>query len=458
VQEVLFGDIKKIKYNYKMKPKLVFYGAVDTFSGYGSRARDLVKVLIKSGKYDVRIISCKWGATSSGFLNPNNPEHTQILDRILPNNQLTYQPDVFIMNTIPNEFQTVGKFNIGVTAGIETTICDPSWIEGLNRMNLNLVSSEHAKQVFQNSKFEARNQQTGQVEKVIELTSPIEVLFEGVDVNVYKKLDIPQIDIGENELYDVLDAIPEKFAFLFVGHWLQGALGEDRKNVGMMIKTFLETFKNTKDKPALILKTQGATASIIDKNDILDKIRQIQSLVGDKDLPNVYLLHGMFDDTEINALYNHPKVKAHVTFTKGEGFGRPLLEASISAKPVIAPNWSGHIDFLHKDMSILLPGKLTQLHPSAVIQNMLLAESGWFTVDYKAASDKIRDVYKNYKNYVDGAKRQAYRSRTEFTLEKMGDKLIELIDDKIPKPIQLKLPQLKKIELPKKINDERTTN
>ncbi len=322
-------------------------------------------------------------------------------------------------------------------------------------MNLNLVSSEHAKQVFENSKFEARNQQTNQVEKLIELKAPVEVLFEGADINIYKKIDIPP----KNDLADLLYSIPEQFAFLFVGHWLQGALGEDRKNVGMMIKTFLETFKNVKDKPALILKTQGATASIIDKNDILDKIRQIQKLIGDKDLPNVYLIHGMFDDEEMNALYNHPKVKAHITFTKGEGFGRPLLEASISAKPVVAPNWSGHIDFLHKDMSVLLSGKLTQLHPSAVIQNMLLAESGWFTVDYKAASDKLRDIYKNYKNYVDGAKRQAYRSRTEFTLEKMGDKLIELIDDKIPKPVQLKLPQLKKIELPKinKIN-EGTTN
>lgn len=437
-----------------MKPLFVISCPIDTYSGYGARSRDIAKALIQSGKYDVKILPQRWGATSFGFLKASNPEHKQIIDCILPQPQLHKQPDVWMQITVPNEFQAVGKFNIGVTAGIETTICDPSWIEGLNRMNINLVSSEHAKQVFQNSKFEARNQQTGQVEKVIELTSPIEVLFEGADINIYKKIDT----LPKNNLTDVLDSIPEQFAFLFVGHWLQGALGEDRKNVGMMIKTFLETFKNVKDKPALIIKTQGATASIIDKNDILDKIRQIQSLVGDKDLPNVYLLHGMFDDTEINALYNHPKVKVHVTFTKGEGFGRPLLEASISAKPVIAPNWSGHIDFLHKDMSILLPGKLTQLHPSAVIQNMLLAESGWFTVDYKAASDKIRDVYKNYKNYVDGAKRQAYRSRTEFTLEKMGDKLIELIDDKIPKPIQLKLPQLKKIELPKKINDERTTN
>ena len=435
-----------------MKPLFIISCPIDTYSGYGARSRDIVKALIKSDKYDVRILPQRWGATSFGFLKADNPEHKQIIDRILPQPQLPKQPDVWMQITVPNEFQPVGKFNIGVTAGIETTVCDPSWIEGLNRMNLNLVSSEHAKQVFENSKFEARNQQTNQVEKLIELKAPVEVLFEGADINIYKKIDIPP----KNDLADLLYSIPEQFAFLFVGHWLQGALGEDRKNVGMMIKTFLETFKNVKDKPALILKTQGATASIIDKNDILDKIRQIQKLIGDKDLPNVYLIHGMFDDEEMNALYNHPKVKAHITFTKGEGFGRPLLEASISAKPVVAPNWSGHIDFLHKDMSVLLSGKLTQLHPSAVIQNMLLAESGWFTVDYKAASDKLRDIYKNY---VDGAKRQAYRSRTEFTLEKMGDKLIELIDDKIPKPVQLKLPQLKKIELPKinKIN-EGTTN
>jgi glycosyltransferase involved in cell wall biosynthesis len=187
----------------------------------------------------------------------------------------------------------------------------------------------------------------------------------------------------------------------------------------------------------------------MDKNEILDKIREIQKSVGGVGLPNIYLLHGIFDDEEINQLYNHPKVKAHVSFTKGEGFGRPLLEASISQKPVIASNWSGHIDFLKADMSILIPGQITQLHPSAVVQDMLLAESGWFTVDYKKASDTLKDVYKNYKNYVDGAKRQSYRSRTEFTLDKMGELLISLVDPHVPKQVELKLPQLSKIELPK---------
>jgi len=440
-----------------MKPLFVISCPIDTYSGYGARSRDIVKALLKLNKYDIKILPQRWGSTSFGFLKQDNPEHKSIMDCILPQPQLNRQPDVWMQITVPNEFQPVGKFNIGVTAGIETTVCAPQWVEGMNRMNLNLVSSKHAKDVFINSRFEKRNSQTNQVEGIIQLTAPVEVLFEGADTNIYKKLDT----LVPNDLTKTLDEIPEDFNFLFVGHWLQGMLGQDRKDVGMLVKTFLETFKGKGSKPGLILKTQGATASIVDRNDILDKIRTIQKQVGEENLPNIYLLHGTFDDTEINTLYNHPKVKAHVTFTKGEGYGRPLLEASISQKPVIAPNWSGQIDFLNKDMSILLPGTVTQIHPSAVVQDMLLPDSGWFTVDYKKAADTLKDVYKNYKKYVDGAKRQSYRSRTEFNLDKMAELLDNLTDSKIPKPVQLKLPQLKKIELPKikKVKtNEGTTN
>jgi glycosyltransferase involved in cell wall biosynthesis len=427
-----------------MKPLFVISCPIDCFAGYGARSRDIVKALLKTNKYDIKILPQRWGSTSLGFLKADNPEHKQILDCILP--QLQRQPDVWMQISVPNEFQSIGKFNIGVTAGIETTMCDVSWIEGLNRMNLNLVSSEHAKSVFISSKFEARNKTNNQVEKIIELTSPIEILFEGVDTEIYKHLE----KVSDNELNKEINLIHEEFSFLFVGHWLQGNLGEDRKNVGMLIKTFLETFKNTKNKPALILKTQGATASIIDKTEIEEKIRKIQGTIDSTDLPNVYLLHGTFSDSDINELYNHPKVKVHISFTKGEGFGRPLLEASLSKKPMITSNWSGHIDFLHKDMSNLLEGKITQIHPSAVINNMLIPESGWFTIDYKAASDKIKDVHKNYKNYLEKSKRQAYRSRNEFNLDKMGELLDNITDPKIPKPVQLKLPALKHIKLPTK--------
>ena len=431
-----------------MKPLFFISCPIDTYSGYGARSRDIVKALLKSDKYDIKILPQRWGSTPFGFLQADNPEHKQILDCCWNQPQLPKQPDVWMQITVPNEFQPIGKFNIGMTAGIETTVCDPSWLEGLNRMNLNLVSSEHAKKVFEQSVFEQRDKNQGdRVVGTIKLEKPVEVLFEGADTSIYQKIDAIA---GDSEINDVLNSIDEDFNFLFVGHWLQGELGQDRKDVGMLIKTFLETFKGKKQKPGLVLKTSSATYSIMDRDEMLDKIQKIRVHVGDDGtLPNVYLLHGELEDGEINELYNHPKVKAHVSFTKGEGYGRPLLEASISQKPVITSNYSGHLDFLDPEMSILLPGQITQIHPSAVMQNMLIPESGWFTVDYKVASETLEDVYKNYKNYLDGAKRQAYRSRTEFSLDKMGEKLIELIDNKIPKPVQLKLPQLKKIELPK---------
>jgi hypothetical protein len=124
-----------------MKPLFVISCPIDTFSGYGARSRDIALSIINTNKYDLRILPQRWGNTPYGFLDSSNPEHAKISACVLPNNNLEKQPDIWMQITVPNEFQAVGKFNIGVTAGIETTICDVSWLEGMNRMSLNLVSS-----------------------------------------------------------------------------------------------------------------------------------------------------------------------------------------------------------------------------------------------------------------------------------------------------------------------------
>jgi hypothetical protein len=228
--------------------------------------------------------------------------------------------------TVPNEFQAVGKYNIGVTAGIESTICPPEWIEGINRMDLTLTSSEHSKKVFVESKFEKRDKNTNQLQEMVELKKPIEVLFEGADTDIYKVINTPcSIDFN----------VKEDFAYLFVGHWMEGDLGEDRKNVGLLVKAFFETFKNKTKKPALILKTSQVGASYMDREAILHKIKKIMKTVNSTNLPNVYLLHGEFSDEEMNEIYNHSKVKAMISLTKGEGFGRPLLEFTLTKKPLI---------------------------------------------------------------------------------------------------------------------------
>ena len=306
-------------------------------------------------------------------------------------------------------------------------------------MNATFVSSVHARTVLQSTSFK-KNDAPG-VE--IRLEKPVEVLFEGVDLNKY--FFINDQDLPETDLVLDLDEIKEDFCFLYVGHWLQGDLGEDRKNTGKMIEVFLNTFKDKKTKPALVLKTSHATSCIMDRDDTLKKIESVRNSFGTENLSNIYLLHGDLDDEDMNHLYNHPKMKASLSFTKGEGYGRPLAEFCLTKKPMIASGWSGQLDFLSREFSVLLPGSLTPVHPSAQSANLILPESLWFTPDYGAASKVLEDVYKNYKKYEEKAKRQGHKIKTEFSYDNMVLFLSTYLNKYVPKQIELKLPQLKKV-------------
>ena len=420
-----------------MKPSFVISCPIDTYSGYGARSRDLVKAIIETNKYDVKILPQRWGNTSWGFIE-DHLEWNFLKEFILTTPQLPTQPEIWAQITIPNEFQPVGKYNIGITAGMETTAVKGEWIEGCNRMNLVITSSEFAKKTFELMDYEIKNQQ-GQTQGRLKLTTPIEVLFEGANTNIYKVMDTPcSLDIQ----------IKEDFAYLFVGHWMQGEFGEDRKNVGLLIKAFYETFKNKSKKPALILKASGGVSSYMDRDELLKKIEIIKKTVVANSLPNIYLLHGEFTDEEMNELYNHSKVKAMVSLTKGEGFGRPLLEFSLTKKPIIASGWSAQVEFLDPNFTIALKGELKPVGPSAV-NDWVIAESQWFNVDYAQVGHYLKDMFENYKNYTDGAKRQAYKSKNEFSWDKMYEKVDQTLTQHIPefpKEIQLQLP---KLELPK---------
>jgi hypothetical protein len=422
------------------KPTFVISCPIDTYSGYGARSRDIVKAIIELDKYDVKVLPQRWGSTPMGFIK-NNPEWEFLTKHLLNSPQLPAQPEIWMQITVPNEFQPIGKYNIGCTAGIETTVAPAEWVEGCSRMNLILGSSEHTIKVLKESKFEKRDQQTNQTVGIIEWKGDSEVIFEGANVETYKPV---------KSTFD-LSSIKEEFAYLFVGHWMQGQLGEDRKNVGLLVKAFFETFKNKTKKPALILKTSTVGSSYMDRDELIKRIQAIKATVKSTNLPNIYLLHGEFTDVEMNEIYNHSKVKAMINLTKGEGFGRPLLEFSLVNKPIITTNWSGHIDYLNPEFTTLLPGNMTKVHPSAA-NNMLLADAEWFSVDTGHVGSYLRDVFENYKKYAENAKRQGFQSRSKFSFEAMKEKLGGLFESKIPefpKQVQLQLPKLKKIELPK---------
>tara|TARA_R110001583_G_scaffold72898_2_gene203519 strand:+ start:213 stop:1529 length:1317 start_codon:yes stop_codon:yes gene_type:complete len=437
-----------------MKPTCVVSCPIDTFSGYGHRSRDFVRSLIeaKENDWDIKILPQIWGDTPWGFLDKDDPLKSKIIQ------QLTQQPDVWIQITIPNEFQKVGRFSIGVTAGIESTCPPPDFVEGMNRMDLNLVSSNFSKNVFSQIQITQEDKKTKN-KKIIKLERPIEVLFEGLDTGVYFK------NPGKSGL---LDNIDESFCFLFTGHWLPGSFGEDRKNVATMIKTFFETFKGRGPKPALLLKVNRSDYSLLDKEEILRDIRQIRNKFDYKEnLPNIYILHGEFTNEELNKINNDSKIKSFISFTKGEGFGRPLLEQAITGKPVITTNWSGHVDFIRPEYNVLLGGELKNIHPSAS-NKWLIKEAQWFNVNTEIASKAMKDVYKKYKKYIENSRKQTKFLKENFTQNKMTEVLknymnninittnvpLQLPKLQLPKlnktssnpPQQIKLPKLKKIK------------
>ena len=432
-----------------MKKLMLICAPVTSRSGYGAHARDLVNSFFEHDKYDIKILDVRWGDCPRNALNEDNENDKRIINAILPKPELERQPDVYVDIRIPNEFQTIGKVNIGITAGVETTAVSQAWIDGCNRMDLVIVPSEHSKKGFLDSRYDKLQQMpNGQQQKVgeVKLEKPMEVLFEGADEEIYKPLKHDEID---SEFFNhINDMVKEDFAFLFVGQWTKGNYGEDRKDIYKMIKVFYESFANKKEQPALILKTNGATYSIMDREECLTKINQIKTMFpSDWKLPNVYLLHGSFSDEEMNILYNHPKIKTMISLTHGEGFGRPLLEATMTGLPVVASGWSGQLDFLSDQDSLLLGGQLVDIPKSIVWKDILIPESQWFNVNENQAYKCMNYCLENETEISKKGKNLMKINRGKFTLSKMVeklDKIMEKYTSSIPQEVGIQLPKFSK--------------
>ena len=212
----------------------------------------------------------------------------------------------------------------------------------------------------------------------------------------------------------------------------------------MLIKCFVDAFKYEENPPALILKTSSAGFSVKERDIFKKRIKDLVKNI--EKPPPIYLLFGQLTDEEMNDLYNHPKIKSMISLTKGEGFGRPLLEFTMTGKPVIASNWSGHKDFLPMDKAIMIGGSLTNVH-SSVIDSYILKDSKWFTANYSEVVQIMKIVIQDYDKFLEKSEMLREENFSNFSLEKMKDKLSSFIDPLINKPEQVKLnlPKLTKI-------------
>lgn len=394
------------------KPILVFQAPIASRSGYGDHARSILKSIYDLDRFDVKVVPTNWGNTPMSQLISGRPFDDRVIKDTIT--KLSSKPKIHIQMTVPNEFSPFGEFNIGITAGTETDTPPENFTDGINKMDLVLVPSEFTKTTLLNS--------------VKPITTPIDVIFEGVDVDIFN---------GIYKSTGILDEIKTEWNYLTVGHWLEGKIGEDRKDIGSTISMFCKSFINVRkeSQPGLILKISSAGFSIGARQDLVRKIEQItQQIKGD--VPPIYLLFGDLSEMEMNELYNHPKVKSMVSFTKGEGYGRPLAEFTTTGKPIIVSDWSGHLDFLPKNNTELLAGKLTPVDTSASNQFIPIG-SKWFTVDYDLAIRKLRNVHKNYDKSLGRSIGLKSNTLTNFTQENQTELLGEILNKYVKVPVHV---------------------
>jgi hypothetical protein len=388
------------------KFNVIYEGSVMNRSGYGEWSDGIFQCLYQYPLFNLNVIPNGWGTCQP---RQTKSEVDDLIRKCIPQSREIPQPDIYICQTLPHMKKPQGRmFNVCITAGIEVDRCYDYIIDGVNQWDLVITTSGFSKTVFLNSPKK--------------VTKPIEVIGWSADTKLYKMTSDRNAEVDS-----ILDRVKEDEAFLFVGQSTSQHLFGDRKDMSSLIKTFCETFKGKDKKPALVLKTSGVNFSTFDRNVTLERINHIKNLVPDNDV-NVYVIHGELTSEQMNALYNHPKIIANASFTHGEGWGQPLLQSSLAGKPVFAPNWSGHLDFLPTDKAVLLEGKVDRL-PDHLISEYFMKDSQWFTVDYEKAGQKMLDFVYGDRSIINAnAARLAVENSNKFNMDKMSKRYFRVFD------------------------------
>jgi len=359
-----------------MKKKILLKAPVLTRSGYGEQSRFALRALrSRPDLFEIFIQPLQWGQTS--WIMEEDEEKKWIdhtIEKTIAFIQHEGQFDVSFQVTIPNEWELHAPVNIGFTAGMETTKVAHEWIQKGNQMDKILVVSNHSRDIYRNTTYVATHNQTGQ-ETELKLETPIET------VNYPVKDFGPPTDLGMKLDYD--------FNFLAMAQF------GPRKNLPNTVKWFVEEFHN--DEVGLVIKTNIAKNCLMDREKLFHDMKALMNMYPEHKC-KVYLLHGDMTDKEIHSLFEHPKIRAFLTFTHGEGFGLPIFEAAYTGMPVIAPGWSGQLDFLvdrETGMSYFynVEYDLQPIPESVVWDGVIIKESMWAYPREHSAKQQMRHCY-----------------------------------------------------------------
>jgi len=402
--------------------KVLVRGPALTRTGYGEHCRFVLRSLRKLKNIDLHLLPVNWG--ESAWVWEDSEERTwfdSLIKKTALYNQQNPVYDMSIQVTIPNEWQRMAQVNIGVTAGIETTKVAPIWIEKCNEMDKVITISEHSKKGLTNTSYDAVDRRTGQ-KLLLEVLKDIEV----VHYPVKKYENLPDLELD----------LKTKFNFLTVAQW------GPRKNLHSTISAFVEEFIDNPDV-GLVVKTFVRGGSVLDREAIEKEFNKFLSKYKNRQC-KVYLLHGDFTDEEMHSLYSNDKIHAIVSLTHGEGYGLPLFEAAYSGLPVIATDWSGHLDFLckptknkkgkqkNKPHFARVEYSLKPVGKDAVWKGVIEPDSMWAYPESGSYKMKLREVYKDYGRFKKQAATLQKWILKNFEEQKQYDCFNDSIGDYLP--------------------------
>ena len=384
--------------------KICVRGPLLSISGYGNHTRQVYRWLSENTDHSLTTQILPWGITP-WHINPAN--ENGLIGKIMAESTNIDGSQTFDMSfqvQLPNEWDTsLARFNVGVTAAVETDKCSPHWVQCCNQMNLVVVPSYHTKTVLESS---------GTV------TTPIIVVPESfpdafLDDST-PKFEVPNVTTG--------------FNFLMFGQITGNNAFSDRKNTFFTLKWLLEEFNGDSDV-GVIIKTNNGRNSTIDRKIVIDTLRKVRSEIK-SDVP-VYLLHGAMTDSEIAGLYKNEKVKALVSGTRGEGYGLPLLEAAAAGTPVIATNWSGHLDFLNNGKWIKLDYELNDVHPSKIDGQIFVEGTKWADVNELDFKKKVRKFRERPAKPKTWAEELSKKIKQEYSFHSIAEAWQQAMQEKI---------------------------
>lgn len=378
-----------------------------SMSGYGVHARQIAKWLFRvatqNHELDVTTELLPWGKTH--FILDTEAEDGLIGQILQASNNKKNFYDVTLQLQLPNEWNPfLGNFNIGITAGVESDKCNPAWVDCINRMDMVIVPSEFTKQSFMN---------TG------ELKVPIVVIPESFP-EFFENGEAAKLDLN----------LKTKFNFLVVGQLTGNNVENDRKNLPFTVKWLAEAFANQPDV-GIVIKTNSGNNTQVDKRNVETIFSKMVSEVSRPNGPTFYLLHGHMTDEEMLGLYKHPEIKALVSFTHGEGYGLPILEAAACGLPVVATNWSGHLEFLKHGKFISVDRIIETIPKSRVDGQIWIEGTKWANPIEMDAKRRLRKFYESSEIPQKWAKELSEKIKENFSFSAVSELYTKELSDQL---------------------------